>query len=319
MTMSAVGIDVGGTKIAAGVVDSNGTILSRYYSRAHSGHPPPLVVDGIEEGFQAVLAESGLRKEEIAGVGVGCAGHVNSAAGLVLTNSNLPDWENVPLRDLVSQRLGVPVTVDNDTKCAALAEYRYGAGRGSRHMCYVTFSTGYGMGLVIDGKLYRGAIGTAGEIGHTVIVPDGALCTCGKHGCVMAYASGIALSRIASERVRAGEPTIIRSRCGSAPDHVSGEIIAEAARMGDRLALDLIESAGRYFGMSLANIVEALNPEVIVIGGGLARMGPLLLEPCLEAMNENIHPVLVGVTRIEMAQLGEDAGLVGAATLLWEN
>ena len=175
------------------------------------------------------------------------------------------------------------------------------------------------MALIIDGKLYRGVIGTAGEIGHTVIVPNGELCTCGKRGCVMAYASGLALSRIACQRVRAGEATRLREVCGDSPEYISGEAIAEAARCGDGLALDLIESAGRYFGMSLAKIIEALNPEVIVIGGGLSRIGPILLDPCFQAMRENIHPVLIGVTRIVPAQLGDNAGLIGAAALVWEN
>jgi glucokinase len=319
MRTYAAGIDVGGTKIAAGVVDSNGKILASYYTRAHAGHPPPLVVDGIVEGFYAVLEQSGITKGQIQGVGIGCAGHVNGAAGLVLTSSNLQDWENIPLRDIVAQRIGMPVRLDNDTKCAGLGEYFFGAGRGARYMCYVTFSTGYGMALIIDGKLYRGAIGTAGEIGHTVIVPDGELCTCGKRGCVMAYASGLALSRIACERVRAGEPTRLRDTCGETPAYISGEVIAEAAKSGDAVARQLIETAGRYFGMSLANIIEAINPEVIVIGGGLSRIGPLLLDPCFKAMRENIHPVLDGVTRIALAQLGDEAGLIGAATLVWEN
>jgi glucokinase len=319
MSAYAVGIDVGGTKIAAGVVDSNGRILASYYTRAHTGHPPPLVVNGIEEAFHTVLDKSAIGQDQIQGVGIGCAGHVNGAAGLVLTSSNLPDWENIPLRDIVAQRIGMPVKLDNDTKCAALAEYCFGAGRGARHVCYVTFSTGYGMGLIIDGKLYRGAIGTAGEIGHTVIVPNGERCTCGKRGCVMAYASGLALSRMACERVRAGEPTRLRDICGELPEYVSGETIAEAAQTGDMLARELIQTAGRYFGMSLANIIEAFNPEVIVIGGGLARIGPLLLDPCFKAMEENIHPVLSGVTRIAPSQLGDDAGLIGAAALVWEN
>jgi glucokinase len=319
MSGYAVGLDVGGTKIAAGIVDPDGNVLARYYSRAHTGHPPALVIGGIEEGFNAVLAQSGIGRNEIRGVGIGCAGHVNGKAGKVLTSSNLPDWEDVPLRDLVAQRIGMPVILDNDTKCAALGEYYFGAGRGSRHMCFVTFSTGYGMGLIVDGRLYRGAIGTAGEIGHTVIVPDGERCPCGKRGCVMAYASGLALSRMACERVRAGEQTLLRETCGEAPEYVSGETIAKAAQRGDRLALELIGTAGRYFGMSLANIVEALNPEVIVIGGGLARIGSILLDPCFKAMDENIHPVLVGVTRIVPSQLWDDAGLVGAAALVWEN
>ena len=319
MNAYAVGIDVGGTKIAAAVVDPDGKILSSFYTRAHTGHPPPLVIDGIEEGFHAVLAQLGIGQEQLLGVGIGAAGHVNGAIGKVLTNSNLPDWENVPLRDLVAERVGLPVKLENDCKCAALGEYQFGAGRGSRHMCYVTFSTGHGMGLIIDGKLYRGAIGTAGEIGHTVIVPGGELCACGKRGCIMAYASGLALSRMACERMRAGEPTHLRETCGDAPEYVSGEAIAEAALCGDPLARDLIETAGRYFGMSLANIIEALNPEVIVIGGGLARIGPVLLDPCFKAMNENIHPVLRDVTRIVPSELGDDAGLIGAAALVWEN
>jgi glucokinase len=318
MSRYAIGIDVGGTKIAAGVVDPDGKILARFYSRAHTGHPPALVIDGIEEAFHAVQAQWAGSRDQVQGVGIGCAGHVNGMAGKVLTSSNLPEWENVPLRDLVARRVGMSVALDNDAKCAALGEYRFGAGRGSRHMCYVTFSTGYGMGLVIDGKLYRGAIGTAGEIGHTVIVPDGERCACGKRGCVMAYASGLALSRMACERVRAGEPTRLRETCGEAPEYVSGETIAEAARCGDHLALELIETAGRYFGMSLANIVEALNPEVIVIGGGLARIGSILLDPCFKAMRENVHPVLADVTRIVPSQLWDDAGLIGAAALVWE-
>jgi glucokinase len=318
MTTFAVGIDVGGTKIAAGVVDSSGKILSRFYTRAHTGHPPPLVVDGIEESFHQVLKQSGIGRNQIQGVGLGCAGHVNGAAGRVLTSSNLPDWDNVPLRDIVAQRIGMSVRLDNDTKCAGLGEYFFGAGQGSRYLCYVTFSTGYGMALIIDGKLYRGAIGTAGEIGHTVIVPAGELCTCGKRGCVMAYASGLALSRIACERVRAGAPTRLREICGGLPEYIGGETIAEAARSGDALARELIETAGSYFGMSLANIIESLNPELIVIGGGLSRIGPLLLDPCFKAMQENIHPVLDGVTRIAFSQLGDEAGLIGAAALVWE-
>ncbi len=315
----AVGIDVGGTKISAGVVDGSGTIRSRFYSRAHAGHPPALVVEGIEEAFNAVLARAGLDRRSVQGVGIGCAGHINSETGQVLCCSNLPAWDNVPLRQIVSDCLGLSVRVDNDANCAALGEYYFGAGRGSRHMCYVTFSTGFGAGLVLGGRLYRGATGTAGEIGHTVIVPDGEMCTCGKRGCAMAYASGIALSRMACERVRSGERTRLRDICGESPEYVSGEAIAKAARDGDGLALDLVRGAARFFGMSLANLVEVINPEVIVIGGGLARIGAILLDPCLAALDENLQPVLRNVTQVVPSQLWDDAGLVGAAALVWED
>jgi glucokinase len=315
----AIGIDIGGTKIAAGVIDARGHILASFYSRAHTGHPPALVMDGLEEAVQSVLEESGLSRDDMVGIGIGCAGHINTRTGRVYTNSNLPDWEDYPLRDTARQRLGFPIVIDNDSHCAALGEYRFGAGRGSLYMCYVTFSTGYGMGVIIDGKVYRGAFGSTGEIGHTIIVPDGELCTCVKHGCVMAYASGLALSRFACERVRAGEPTILCDTCGDSPEYISGEAIAKAAKNGDRLALELIENSARYFGISLANILELFNPEIVVIGGGLAKMGPTLLDPCLQTTRQNTHPELYNATRFELSQLWDKAGLMGAAALIWES
>jgi glucokinase len=314
-----IGIDIGGTKICAGILDSEGHILSRYYSRAHTGHPPAFVMEGLEEAVQFVLAQTGIQRDSIEGIGIGCAGHINHRTGRVFTSSNLPGWEDYPLRETAKQRLNMPVVIDNDSHCAALGEYLFGAGRGTQHMCYVTFSTGYGMGVIIDGKLYRGAIGSTGEIGHTIVVPKGELCICGKRGCVMAYASGLALSRFACERVCSGEPTSLREICGVSPDYISGETIAQAARGGDRLALELIENAAYYFGISLANILELFNPEVIVIGGGLARMGTILMDPCFRAMRENTHPELRDATRFEMSQLWDDAGLIGAAALIWEN
>ena len=319
MKKYAIGIDIGGTKIAAGVTDTSGHVQATFYSRAHTGHPPALVMDGLEEAVQSVLEKSGLSHDDIEGVGIGCAGHINRQTGRVLTSSNLPDWEDYPLRDMARQRLDYPVVIDNDSHCAALGEYLFGAGRGCQYMCYVTFSTGYGMGVIIDGKVYRGAIGSTGEIGHTIIVPDGELCTCGKRGCVMAYACGLALSRFACERVRSGEPTLLRDTCGASPSYISGETIAMAAKNGDRLALELIKNAARYFGISLANILELFNPEMVVIGGGLARMGTLLLEPCMEAMRQNTHPELRNATRFELSQLWDDAGMLGAAALIWEN
>jgi glucokinase len=185
-------------------------------------------------------------------------------------------------------------------------------------MCYVTFSTGYGLGIVIDGKLYTGATGTAGEIGHTVADPDGPLCSCGKRGCVMSYACGMAISRMACERVQRGEPTLLRELCGDAPEHISGEVVAEAARRGDKAAREILTIAGRYFGIGLSTVVQVLNPDRIVIGGGLARIGPLLMEPCFQALNENVHPVLIGSADIVYSELWEEAGMIGAGALVWE-
>jgi glucokinase len=314
----AIGVDVGGTNISAGVIDGTAHILSRCTVQSHAGRPPLEVIQAIVEATETALADAGLEISATAGVGVGFAGHVNGAQGVVLTSSNLPAWDNHPLRDILQERLNTPVRLENDANCAAWAEFRFGAGQGSRAMCYVTFSTGFGAGIVIDGRLYSGATGTAGEIGHTVVDPDGPMCTCGKRGCVMAYACGMAISRMACERLETGEPTLLHDLCGATPEHVSGEVVAEAARQGDAAAREIMTIAGRYFGIGLSTIVQFLNPDRIVIGGGLMRAGHLVMDPALQTLNENIHPVLIDSAEIVSSTLWQDAGLIGAGALVWE-
>jgi len=313
-----IGIDIGGTKIAAGLLDRQGNLVARALSHSHAGCPPEQVIEAVVQTVSSLLSSARVSRERIVGVGVGCAGHINCDCGIVLTNSNLPDWNYHPLRETLGKRLGLPVLVDNDANCAAWGEFRYGAGRGSRHMCYITFSTGCGMGIIIDGKLYRGATGTAGEIGHTVVNPDGPLCSCGKRGCLMSYACGIALDQMARDCLECGEDTLLRTLCGDNPEKVQAEKIAEAALQGDPIANRLLATAGRYFGIGLSTVVQVLNPDTIVIGGGLAHIGPLLLEPCVQALNENIHPVLVNTVRIVFSELWNDAGVIGAGALIWE-
>jgi glucokinase len=318
MPKFAVGIDIGGTKIAAGIMDANAQVLARYISKGHAGQPPETVIAAAVESFSAVLNQAGAQPGDVAGVGVGFPGHVHGQAGLVLTSSNLPAWDNFPLRDHLQSQLKIPVILENDSNCCGWGEYRFGAGQGSRYMCYVTFSTGYGLGLVIDDKLYRGATGTAGELAHTVVNPDGAVCTCGKRGCVMAYASGLGIHRMVCERLTEGVPTVLRHMCGPQPERVSGETVAQAADQGDAVAQEVLAIAGRYFGIGLANVVQMFNPDCIVIGGGLSHIETWLMQPCFQALYENIHPVLANSAKLVRSTLGEEAGMIGAAALVWE-
>jgi glucokinase len=306
-----IGIDIGGTKIAGGLINQQGNILSRILSHSHSGCSPDQVVEAVIHTANSLLTDAGVTSEQIEGVGVGCAGHINCDCGVVLTNSNLPDWNYYPLRETLENRLGLPVVLDKDANCAAWGEFRFGAGRGSRHMCYITFSTGCGMGIIIDRKLYRGATGTAGEIGHTVVNPEGPLCSCGKRGCLMSYACGMAMDQMARDCLKCGEDTLLKSLCGDCPEHISAEKIAQAARRGDPVALRLLSTAGRYFGIGLSTVVQVLNPDTIVIGGGLTHIGPLLLDPCFQALKENIHPVLADSARVLLCELWNDAGVIG--------
>jgi glucokinase len=313
----AVGIDIGGTKIAAGVLDRSMRILAESRTMEHAGLPPAQILNAVERVYQALLNESGISPDDLAGVGLSFAGHTHGERGVVLTSSNLPEWDQMPLRDEVAARLGQRVLLDNDANLGAVAEYRYGAGQGSRDMAYVTFSTGIGMGIIVGGRLLRGCTGTAGELGHTVVVVDGRRCSCGKQGCLMAYACGLALRDQARERIRAGEETSLRSLAWDDPQSMTGEVICEAALQGDPMARDLISSTGRYLGIGLATVVQVLNPDTIVIGGGLTGMGSMLLDPCMESLRRNIHPVLWGSARILVGQLQKDVSVIGAAAMVF--
>lgn len=311
MKRYAIGIDVGGTKIAAGLVTQEGQILSRYTTCAHAEQQPELVIQAIERAYWTLLEASGVDATSIEAVGLGFPGNINGPAGIVLFSSNLPSWNYFPLRDIVSERVGVPVVLENDAKIGALGEHRYGAGRGARDMCYVALGTGYGLGIIIDNKLYIGPTGTAGELGHTVVEIGGPLCTCGKQGCLMTYASGIGLSRMAYQQIDAGAKTRLREVVPPDGQRFSGEIIAQVASQGDQVAREILRLAGYYAGVGLSIIVQMLSPELIVVGGGLTYVGPMLHEPMLAGLSENTQPEMLDSVRVVPWQLGDDLGILG--------
>lgn len=309
----AIGIDVGGTKIVAGLVNREGEIVDRYTTRAHSEQKPEFVIEAIEKACDALINSGKVKASEVEAVSLGFAGTVNGPAGLILISSNLPAWDHFPLRDIVAGRVGLPVILDNDTNLCAIGEHRYGAGRGARNMCYVTFSTGYGLGIIIDNELYVGHTGTAGELGHVVIDIGGPPCTCGKRGCVMAYASGIGLSRMAYEQLNSGVETLLRTVVPGQGKRITGEQIAAIAEVGDEVACEILQKAGYYCGVGLSMIVQVLNPELIVLGGGLTRVGARLMDPAMVGLREHTQPELWDSVRFAPWQLEDDLGILGAA------
>jgi glucokinase len=314
----AIGIDVGGTKIAAGIVDRDGAVFACQQTRAHSEREPEVVIDAIEDAFRALAACGVVDARDVVGVGVGFPGTVNLPRGTILISSNLPAWDRVPLRDILAERLGLPVVFDNDAHMCAVGEHRFGAGRGVRNMCYVCFSTGFGLGAIVENRLVTGHTGSAGELSHVVIKPGGRPCPCGKSGCLMAYASGIAIARQVAERIAAGEETIL---CGMLPcdgRRVTGEQVAGAASQGDRLAREVLQEAGYYFGLGMAMLVQLFNPELIVIGGGLTRAGPLLMDEVTRGLHENVQPELRDTVRLAPWQLEDNIGIIGAAAEVFE-
>jgi pyruvate formate lyase activating enzyme len=309
----AIGIDVGGTKIAAGLVSQDGTILQRHFTQEHAEQEPEVVIEIIEQVYHTLLEAGNVERSAIEAVGLGFPGNVNTLTGQVLVCSNLPGWDHFPLRDILSECLGVPVVLENDTNLCAVGEHRYGAGRGTSNMCYVTFSTGYGVGIIINNQLYSGSTGTAGEIGHIVVEVNGPPCTCGKKGCLMAYASGIGISRMAYKKIAAGADTLLQEMIPPDRKRFSGQLVAEAATKGDKVALEILQTAGYYCGIGLSVLLQTFNPELIVLGGGLTHIGQPVQDSIIQGMHEHTQPEMWKFIHVKPWELGNDLGILGAA------
>ena len=305
----AIGIDIGGTKIAGLLVGEDGTVHERI-----ERDTPAEDVDATLERIHAVGAE--LAGNAVA-IGIGAAGMVDFDAGMMRSAPNLA-WTEVPIRDLVSERVGLPCLLDNDANAAAWGEFRYGAAREfDQVVLVVTVGTGIGGGIIADGHLFRGAHGFGAEIGHIIVEPGGPLCGCGNRGCWEQVASGRALDRLgaaAAEKDR----TILISRL-AAGNPVSGRYVADAARREDAIAVGIFEEVGRRLGEGIAGLVNVLDPEAVVVGGGVAEEGDLILEPARRAFLEAVEaPQHRPEVPILQASLGNDAGAIGAAALALE-
>ncbi|MGZ5403523.1 MAG: ROK family protein [Nocardioides sp.] len=311
---AVVGVDVGGTKVLAGVVEGDGTVhhLTRGTTPGRLSRP-----EAVEETLAAVVARAADGRP-IAAVGVAAAGFVDVSGSRVMFAPHLP-WRGEDVRARLSARIGAPVLLDNDATCAAHAEATYGAGRAvggtTPSMVLVTLGTGIGGALVVNGRVWRGANGMAGEFGHMQVVPDGAPCECGRRGCWEQYSSGSALVRDARSRLGA-EPTVLSELCDGDPARLTGPMVTAAAADGDLVARAAFTRIGEWLGVGLANLVAALDPTLIVVGGGVSEAGDRLLEPAREALGRSLvgagHRVVPPVVR---AVLGAEAGLIGAASL----
>jgi glucokinase len=306
----AIGVDIGGTKVAAGVVDEDGRVIDR-----ERRETPGSDVAAIESVIVDVVAALRVR-HEVAAVGIGAAGWIGTDNATVLFSPHLA-WREEPLRNDLAGRIDLPLVVENDANAAALAEYRFGVAAGQPVVVIVTLGTGIGGALLVDGTVFRGAYGIACEYGHMTVVPDGRLCACGNRGCWEMYASGRALARDARELAVDSPVAAARmlALAGSIPA-IDGPVVSAAAAEGDPAALSICTTMGRWLGRGMASLAAVLDPSMFVIGGGVSAAGELLLGP---ARQEYRH-TLTGrgfrpVARIEPVALGPDAGLIGAAAL----
>ena len=309
----SLGIDLGGTKILTAVATAQGKMLSRDHSVTPATKGQEAVVQSILESIGRALEQAGIAASQLSAIGVGAPGLSNPETGILFTSPNLPGWRDVPLRDIIEKELGKKAFLINDANAAALGELYFGAAKGAHHFIYITISTGIGGGIIIDGEVYTGSIGTAGEVGHMTIDDDGPPCNCGNRGCWETLASGTAMAREARKQIKEGARTSILGYAEGDVEKVTAQVIHNAAKEGDSLAKELITRTGYYVGVGLANLVNIFNPELIVIGGGLSNIGDMLLEPAYKVAGERAFKESYRTVRFALAKLGRDSGVLGAA------
>jgi glucokinase len=310
----AIGVDLGGTNIKAGIVNEEGRILDQ-----------ASIPTGAQEGPDAVIARivrmvgdlRGKIAGSLLGVGVGSPGPLDPAEGIIYTTPNMPGWENYPMRKKIEEKTRVPVVVENDANCAALAEYWKGAGQGSHTMVLLTLGTGIGGGIVRAGALINGEHIAAGEVGHMVINFDGPKCGCGNHGCLEAYTGAAGIVRRAWEVLeKPGTVSILREMAGGDSASLTPAMISAAAEKGDGVALSMIRETGRLLGVGVTSLVNIFAPETVLLGGGVAAAGEVLFAAVREEVKRRAMPPENERVRILPAAMGNSAGIVGAASLL---
>ena len=315
--MFYIGVDLGGTNIKAGVVDASGGVLVKDAIETQAEGGPSVVIKRICQIIDAVREKGSLSWKKIGGVGVGAPGTLDHKKGIIFHPPNLPGWRNVPLRDEVAKNIPGGAIVENDANAAAWGEYWAGAGREVHSMVMLTLGTGIGGGIILEGKLVRGAHDSAAELGHTIIVRGGVPCGCGSRGCLEVYASATAVVRRFKEAVDAGRATTLSQDVREGKE-ITSKIIYEAALAGDELAKEVMEETGRYLGTGIVSIMNTVNPARIVLSGGMIHAGEMIMRPLKETVQELAFPIPAEKTEIVFATLGEDAGFIGAAGLALE-
>lgn len=298
-----VGMDLGATNIKAGLVDKEGRILSRVHSRTCAWEGKDAVISRI------VKLARDLGQDDRVEVGIACPGPVDGSRGIIFDPPNLPGWKKVRLKEELEERLGTRVHVENDANMVAYGEWEFGAGRGMSSLLCLTLGTGVGSGLVLDGSLYTGANGFAAELGHTIVEPNGPQCRCGARGCLESLVGAKSIVAKVESAIASGQETILTQEGGE----MTVSRISCAAAKGDSLSRNVLEKTGFYVGIAVCNVVALLDVEMVVVGGGISRAGPLIIEPIRKAVSSNLISHSLRTLKIVGSQLGDDAGILGVS------
>jgi glucokinase len=313
-----VGIDLGGTTIQTVLTDEDYNIVTKYKSDTLAEEGPAAVIGRMMDAIDHVLEESNLSKKDLLGIGLGIPGLMDIEKGISLFAGNL-SWENIQVLQPFKDRFQVPVYMDNDVRVNALGEWYFGAGRGVKNMVLITLGTGVGAGIIIDGKMLRGPQSAAGEVGHMIIVEDGPACTCGSRGCLEVFASATGMMRRCKELMLENRDSLLWQMCEGDIDKVRTYMIDKAHDQGDKVGLQVMAETAYYLGIGLTNVVNIFNPELVVIGGGVSKAGERLLGPAREFVNKRAMVVQRQHYKLVAAQMLDEAGMLGACTLVKEN
>jgi glucokinase len=309
-----IGFDVGGTNIEAGICDESGTLVVRRSIKTEAQRGFEHVFERMVALVDSVLGDGGLPRADVLALGIGAPGPLSHAEGVIYHAPNLPGWHDIPLRQRLSDATGLVVTLENDANAAAFGEFIAGAGKDVRDMAMLTLGTGIGGGIVLDGRLWRGRYDSAAEVGHTVIVPGGRPCPCGQRGCLERYGSANAVAERLIEAVEAGEPSALKARI-EAGESIDARDVLRALDAGDALAARVWDETCYYLALAAVNLQHLLNPELVVLAGGLSKAGERLLTPVRARFEELRWKIAPDAPQIVLATLGTDAGIIGAAAL----
>lgn len=310
-----IGIDVGGTNVKIALVDEMGKITYSHSVPTYAKMGYEYTVNNIKQSIKDLMKETNTNEKNIEGIGFDFPGQVDYKTGVVKLAPNIPGWVNVPIAKMIEEEFHIPTRIDNDVRCAALGELNFGAGKGCENFICITVGTGIGSGIVINGKLVRGASNAAGEIGHIKLEQNGGpLCGCGDYGCLEAFASGPAIVAMAYDYIKGGKSAKFSEMAGDG--EITPYIVAKAAEAGDGIAKKIFEIMGYRIGIGLTSVINLLNPEKVIVGGGVAECGDLLLEPIRKTVKDRAMYVAGNAVQIVPAQLGNSAGVIGASMLI---
>ncbi len=313
--MYRIGVDLGGTNIATGVINEKNEIIGRGKVKTRAPRPAEAIFDSIKEAVDMAVDTAGIKYDEVISIGIGTPGSVNKDTGAIEFSNNLK-FHNVPAKQMLEERFKKPVYLENDANAAALGEAVAGCGNGVKNFVAVTLGTGVGSGIIIDGKIYRGSNFCGGEMGHMVINVDGIPCNCGRKGCWEKYASATALVSQAVEAMQSNKDSLLWQTCDGDLNKVEGKSIFEALDLGDNTAKAVVDKYLYYVAIGLANVINALQPEAVCIGGGISGQGEKILEPIRAIVKAERYSVYAEKqAAILQASLGNDAGIIGAALL----